>query len=228
MAKVFEIAIDGHAGVGKSTTAKRVADFFGYTHINSGDIYRAITYVFLKEYGSTKEDFRKGLNRDQLGFLRTVKIENNRNAFLYKGKSCELRTDDVNAFVPYIAQIKEVRDHVHKIQNCLIRHETKGIVMDGRDIGSNIMPNAELKVYLTASAEVRAMRRFKESDGDYDDILAQIKNRDFMDTNRKHAPLVKTSDAFEINNDCLTFDEQIKIIIDKVMEIKKKECDDYL
>ncbi|ELQ76002.1 cytidylate kinase [Trachipleistophora hominis] len=228
MGKIFEIAIDGHAGVGKSTTAKAIADFFGYTHINSGDIYRAITYVLLSKYENEKQAFKKGLNEEQLNFLHTIRIENHHNIFFYMGEVCKLRTDDVNVFVPYIAQVKEVREHVHTIQDRLIQQAPRGIVMDGRDIGSNIMPNADLKVYLTASAEIRAMRRFKECGGDYDEILAQITSRDYMDTHRKHAPLIKTADALEINNDHLKFDEQVKIITDRVEEIKRKSPDPYL
>lgn len=220
--KVFKIAIDGCAGAGKSTTAKRIAEIYKYVHVNSGNIYRALTCKFLEKYGDELRNVHSDLTNEQKEFLQHIKADMQNSMSFYDADQCNLRSEEVNALVSHLAQIKDVRDCVYEIQQDIIRRAKRGIVIDGRDIGSHVMPDADLKIYLVASAETRAMRRLKELGGDFDSILETIKMRDHMDINRKYSPLIKAEDAFEINNDLLTFDQQIKIICKKIDEIKEE------
>ncbi|QFZ55578.1 (d)CMP kinase [Oceanihabitans sp. IOP_32] len=218
------IAIDGFSSTGKSTVAKQIAKHLGYVYVDSGAMYRAITY-FAMQNGIIGENYFKvedliaqlpNVNlhfefNKQLGFaevyLNGINIEK------------EIRTLEVSRFVSKVATVSQVREQLVKQQKKL--GQNKGVVMDGRDIGTVVFPDAELKIFMVASAEKRATRRYKEllARGDkvsYEDVLKNVEERDFTDTNRKDSPLVKAHDAIEIDNSDLTLEEQFNRVLELV------------
>lgn len=220
---VGTIAIDGPAGAGKSTIARILAKKLGYKYIDSGAIYRAITLLAI-EQGVEAED-EIGLNR----IANNIKIEfsppdqNGINRVILNKVDVtdKLRGGIIDKNVSRIARVKGVRDALLIIQRRLA--EDNNIVMDGRDIGSRVLPDAELKLYITASIEERAQRRFtelkeKDIDVDYEDIKSEIYKRDKLDKERKISPLVKAEDAFLLD----TTDMSINEVLAKIIEIKKK------
>lgn len=220
MAKIYKIAIDGHAASGKSTSAKKIAEILEFDHINSGNVYRALAYVFMKNFGILKECY---ISNEQVDFLEKVKFQIVNNKYFWNGKECILRSTEIDQFVPKLASIKEVREIANIIQQDLIKSAKKGIVMDGRDIATKIMPDADLKVFMTASPQKRAERRLKEiGGGDFDHILQDIIIRDKIDETREHGALQKTDDCFFIKNNDLSFDEQVDLIVKTFNECAKK------
>lgn len=218
--KKITIAIDGFSSTGKSTIAKELASRLHYVYVDSGAMYRAVTlYAFQKEYISTSKIKKTLLINDleniQLNFkyneekgygeihLNNVNVEN------------EIRTLEISNLVSRIAEISEVREKLVEQQQEM--GVLKGVVMDGRDIGTVVFPNAEVKLFMTASADTRAKRRFDEliEKGDrvtYDEIYKNVVERDFIDTTRDDSPLIKANDAIEIDNSDLTREEQIELI----------------
>ena len=215
------IAIDGHSSTGKSTLAKQLASYLGYVYIDTGAMYRAITLYAMQNHLIDNQHFDKGnlvqklpnitlhFEFDEtlgygLMFLNNVNVEK------------EIRTLEVSTFVSKIAEISEVRAKmVEQQQEMGIQ---KGIVMDGRDIGTVVFPKAEIKIFMTASPEIRAKRRFDElqSKGQnvaYNEVLANVTERDFIDSNRTDSPLLQAKDAILIDNSNLTREEQFKKIV---------------
>lgn len=217
------IAIDGFSSTGKSTVAKQVAKHLGYVYVDSGAMYRAITFYAMQNGLISDDDF----NIEALVYqLPKVNISFKFNDSLgfaevyLNGKNIEkqIRTLEVSAFVSKVAAIPEVRQKLVEQQKEM--GANKGVVMDGRDIGTVVFPKAELKIFMTASAETRAKRRFDELVGRGDkvvfkDILKNVQERDYIDSNRKDSPLVKAGDAIEIDNSNLTLKEQF----DKVLQL---------
>ncbi|WP_339916500.1 (d)CMP kinase [Yeosuana marina] len=229
--KKIIIAIDGFSSTGKSTVAKQLAKQLGYIYVDSGAMYRAITYFamtngFIDENGfdvdgliSKLEDIHVSFkfNKD-LGFaevyLNGINVEK------------EIRTLEVSNFVSKVSAIPEVRKQLVKQQHQLGLQ--KGIVMDGRDIGTVVFPDAELKLFMTASAETRALRRYDElkAKGDdvrFEDVLNNVQERDHLDSTRKDSPLYKAEDAIEIDNSNLSLDEQFDKIL-KLVTIALEAC----
>ncbi len=212
------IAIDGHSATGKSSTAKIVAKHLGYIYLDSGAMYRATTLYFLNDKidlgnaAQIKEaleeltiEFRKDENGLPLTFLNGENVEE------------KIRSMEISSNVSKVSAIKAVRVAMVEQQRKL--GENKGIVMDGRDIGSVVFPNAELKIFMTASAKVRAERRQKElaekgQKISFEEILKNVVDRDEQDSTRKESPLIKVEDAIEIDNSIMSFDEQVKQIIE--------------
>ena len=219
--KKITIAIDGFSSTGKSTVAKRIAKHLGYVYVDSGAMYRAVTYYamqhgFIDSNHFNIEGLVENLNaitisfkfNNTLGFaevyLNGINIEN------------DIRTLEVSSFVSKVAEISEVRQKLVEQQQQL--GKDGGVVMDGRDIGTVVFPDAELKLFLTASPENRAKRRFDEliKRGDrvlYDEVLKNVEERDYIDSHRKDSPLVKAEDAIEIDNSNMSKDEQFHIIL---------------
>lgn len=218
------IAIDGYSSTGKSTVAKQVAKYFGYVYVDSGAMYRLVTLYALQNGLINDDDFNKEalvyrlenivlsfvFNKD-LGFaeayLNGVNVEK------------EIRTLRVSSFVSKIAEVPEVRRKLVAIQKKM--GQDKGVVMDGRDIGTVVFPEAELKLFMTASAEERAKRRYKEllNRGDnvtYEAVLKNVTERDYIDTHREDSPLVKAEDAISIDNSSMTLNEQYEKILQLV------------
>jgi cytidylate kinase len=214
------IAIDGYSSTGKSTVAKRLAKALGYIYVDSGAMYRAVTFYAMKCGFIDKEGFdKKGL----IAHLDDIQISfkfNKRLGFAevyLNGKNIEthIRTLDVSQFVSQVATVSEVREQLVMQQQAF--GKDKGVVMDGRDIGTVVFPDAELKLFMTASAEQRAQRRYDEliARGDevsFDDVLKNVQSRDHIDSTREDSPLEMAKDAIKVDNSNLTLDEQFELI----------------
>ena len=219
--KKLTIAIDGHASTGKSSIAKEIALKYGYIYINSGSMYRAVTLFAIKNnlLGELNENidlFVEKLNAVSINF-RFNEINLISEIFL-NGKNVEkeIGSLEISNFVSKVAAIPEIRKEMVKLQRNIDRK--KGVVMDGRDIGSVVFPDADIKLFLTASETVRAKRRFEEMINNgfsvsYDDILNNIRIRDNLDSSRSDSPLTIEKDAVVIDNSNMSIDEQIKQII---------------
>tara|TARA_B100001564_G_scaffold224282_1_gene189052 strand:- start:69 stop:758 length:690 start_codon:yes stop_codon:yes gene_type:complete len=218
--KKLTIAIDGHASTGKSSIAKKIAIKYGYIYINSGSMYRAVTLFaienkLLKVLNDNIDLFIEKLKDISINFrfsendLISEIFLNNRNV------EKEIGSLEVSNYVSKVAAIPEIRKEMVKLQRNIDRK--KGVVMDGRDIGSVVFPNADIKLFLTASDTVRANRRFEEMINNglsvsYDDILNNIRNRDKLDSSRSDSPLIIEKDAIVIDNSNMTINQQIKQI----------------
>lgn len=220
------IAIDGHSSCGKSTVAKSIADKFGLRYIDTGAMYRAFTLFALS---NNLIDF-KGLNIDELeSRVDEVDIELKKNS---EGK-VETYLNDEN--VEKAIRSLEVSDHVSLISTLsfvrkkLVQLQQEmgyegGLVMDGRDIGSVVFPNADFKIFMTASPEIRAKRRYDEMIAkgekvDYEDVLANVIKRDHIDSTRKESPLLQSEDAWLLDNSFLNREEQLALIVEKLSEM---------
>ena len=209
------VAIDGYSSCGKSTIAKALAKHAGYTYVDTGAMYRA-TALYAKRAGVAEalEQIIPQLKNIEIGFIQTP-----------NGQHVTLNEEDVEAYIrtleignlaSQISTIKEVRAFLVAQQQAM--GEKKGIVMDGRDIGTVVFPNAELKLFLTASPEVRAERRFKElkAKGEnpvFEDVLRDTNDRDYRDTHRAESPLRQADDAVVVDNSHMTQEEQMVHII---------------
>jgi len=215
------IAIDGFSSTGKSTVAKQIAKHLGYVYVDSGAMYRAVTYYAMQNGLINNEDFNKEALIYQLPKISISFKFNNDLGFAevyLNGVNIEkqIRTLEVSSFVSKIATISEVREQLVKQQQRM--GEDKEVVMDGRDIGTVVFPKAELKIFMTASADTRAKRRFDEliNRGDtvvYQDVLRNVQERDYIDSNREDSPLLKAKDAIEIDNSDLSLEEQFEKIL---------------
>lgn len=220
------IAIDGYSSTGKSTLAKLLANRLGYIHIDSGAMYRAITLFAIQNRmfkGDTVDEkaLIEGLKSVDIHF--EINPENGQNEIFLNGKDVEkeIRDMEVSSKVSLIAKIPEVRNHAVALQRKLGRK--KRIVMDGRDIGTTVFPNADLKLFLNTSAEIRAQRRYlellkTEHPATYEEVLENITERDQMDSNRKVSPLRKAEDAIEVNNGNLSPAETLEKILEIIRE----------
>ena len=225
--KKITIAIDGFSSCGKSTMAKMLAKEVGYIYVDTGAMYRAVT-LFAMRNGMIAPN--GDVNRDALkAKMDALHVEFKLNSQTGKAETYlngenvehEIRGMEVSAHVSAIAAIDFVRTAL-VAQQQRMGHD-KGIVMDGRDIGTVVFPDAELKVFVTASAEVRAQRRFDELVGkgmkaNYDEILHNVQERDYIDSHREVSPLRKAEDAIELDNGQLTIAEQLQWLMDKFRE----------
>lgn len=216
--KKIIIAIDGYSACGKSTTAKVVASFLGFAYIDTGAMYRAVTLYFLDNYVdiTNPKSVSGALSKIEIHFNRNPK--NNENETYLNGLNVEssIRDMRVSGKVSEVSAIKEVRLAMVAQQEKMGKH--KGIVMDGRDIGTVVFPQAELKIFMNADFDVRAERRQKEllEKGELieiDKIKENLAKRDHIDTTREESPLVKAEDGIEIDTTHVTFDEQVEQII---------------
>ncbi len=217
------IAIDGFSGCGKSSTAKAVAKKLGYIYIDSGAMYRAATLYFLDNHvGLTNPiEVRRQLDKIEIAFHPN--LENQKQETFLNGLNVEkqIRTMRVSDYVSEVSKLKEVRQELVAQQQKLGRK--KGVVMDGRDIGTVVFPKAELKIFMNADLNIRAERRQKEllEKGDLvelEKILHNLAERDKIDSTRKESPLLMADDAVEIDTSYLGFDEQVERIVDLAKE----------
>ena len=224
------IAIDGFSSTGKSTVAKQIAKELGYVYVDSGAMYRAITLYALRNLFITETSFDKQALINKLSEI-TLKFKFDENlgfAAIYlndENVEDEIRQMKVSNFVSKVAAVPEVRAKLVQQQQLLGKE--KAVVMDGRDIGTVVFKDAELKIFMTASAEERAKRRFKEMEekGDnvsYDEVLKNVQERDHLDTTREDSPLIKADDAIEIDNSSLTLDEQFQTLLNLANEVIAK------
>ena len=218
------IAIDGFSSTGKSTVAKQLAKYLGYIYVDSGAMYRAVTLYAMQEKLIGKDFFEVEKLVTQLHTIDIYFKYNEELSFaeVYlnnKNVENEIRTLEVSSFVSQVAAIPEVRYQMVKQQQALGKN--KGVVMDGRDIGTVVFPFAELKIFMTASPEIRAKRRFEEltNRGEqvtFDNVLKNVRERDYIDSHRADSPLLKAEDAIEIDNSNLTEEEQFGKILQLV------------
>ena len=213
------VAIDGYSSCGKSTIAKALAKYAGYTYVDTGAMYRAVA-LYAQRLGianpeSGYTDLLTQLKNIHIDFIQTPEGQH----VTLNGEDVEtyIRTLEIGNLASQISTIKEVRAFLVAQQQAM--GEKKGIVMDGRDIGTVVFPHAELKLFLTASPEVRAERRFKElqAKGDnpvWEEVLADVNDRDYRDTHRAESPLRQADDAVVVDNSHLTREEQMEHIIE--------------
>ena len=219
--KHITIAIDGFSSTGKSTLAKQLAKALGYVYVDTGAMYRAVTLYALQNDFISKgyfkvNDFVLELDKINLSFKFNKTLGFSEMYLNNINVEKEIRTLEVSSFVSKVSAVPEVRYQLVKQQQKMAKG--KGIVMDGRDIGTVVFPNAELKLFMTASPEIRAQRRYNElvKRGDevsYEDVLRNVQERDYIDSHRKDSPLVKANDAIEIDNSNLTLEAQFENIM---------------
>lgn len=222
MNKKITIAIDGFSSTGKSTVAKQLAKELGYVYVDTGAMYRAVTLYALRKQFISEDNFETSALIAELPLVSLKFIFNPELGFgeMYlNGENVEkeIRQMEVSQYVSKVAAIPEVRQMLVAQQQEMGRE--KGIVMDGRDIGTVVFPDAELKIFMTASAEERAQRRFKElsergEEVTYEEVLKNVQERDHLDTTRKDSPLVKAHDAKEIDNSHLSLSGQFEKILE--------------
>ena len=227
MNKKIIIAIDGFASTGKSTLAKCLANYLNYIYVDSGSMYRAITYYaltnnYLPFNDSSLKDFFKILPDVKLNFLLNENLGYSEIYLNNINIEKEIRSILVSNHVSSVATISFIRKHMVSLQKEMSLN--KGVVMDGRDIGTVVFPNAELKLFLNASAKVRAVRRHSEyvKQGvkvNYEEVLDNLKSRDLDDSSRKDSPLIIADDAIEIDNSLLSMEDQI-IFVKKILKDK--------
>ena len=214
--KKITIAIDGFSSCGKSTMAKSLAKEIGYIYIDSGAMYRAVTLYCIEngliEDGEIRtETLKEDLKRINISFKINAETGQPDTYLNAENVENKIRTMLVSSMVSQVSALDFVRSAMVEQQQKMGKE--KGIVMDGRDIGTTVFPDAELNIFVTASAEVRAQRRFDElkskgQEASYDEILHNVKQRDYLDQNREVSPLRQASDAILLDNSTLTIEEQ--------------------
>lgn len=231
--KKIIIAIDGYSSTGKSTTAKLVANALQYVYIDTGAMYRAVTYLALQQkFLSFSEEGKEKQSIDEQGLL--IALKQSAISFRYNSQrgaselylngeniEKEIRSMTVATYVSEVAKIPQIRAYLVNLQRQM--GEQKGIVMDGRDIGTVVFPEAELKIFMTASEQIRAQRRFEElqqkgEQASYEQVLKNIQERDYQDTHRTESPLQKAHDAIEIDNSNTTVIEVVSQIVQLAQE----------
>ncbi len=216
--KKITIAIDGPAAAGKSTIAQEVAKRLNFTYIDTGAMYRAVSLYCLNHQINcqNESEVEKVLNNINIELKpQHIVLLNNQDV------SFDIRSREVNANVSYIASYKNVRLFLVEQQRKMALHDS--IVMDGRDIGSYVLPNADVKIFQVASVETRAQRRFLENkqkgiECTLTSILEEVKKRDYIDSHRDFAPLVKANDAIEIDTSNLTINEVVDLVLKIINE----------
>lgn len=223
------IAIDGHSSTGKSTLARQLAHELGYVYIDSGAMYRAVT-LYALENGLLEDD----LDADalfsvlpELDIRFELNPESGNSEVMLNGRNIEkkIRGMEVSSQVSRVAALGPVRDKLVALQRSMAKDG--GVAMDGRDIGTVVMPDAELKIFMTASPEVRASRRYKEllDKGEsihYDEVLRNVRERDYLDSTRQISPLLKAEDAIELDNSDMGKAEQF----DRILALAKSRIQD--
>lgn len=222
--KKIIIAMDGHSSCGKSTMAKALAKAIGYTYIDTGAMYRAVTlyamrHGYIGKDGIDEEALRKDLPKIKISFGH----ENGSQYTILNGENVEreIRGMEVSGHVSPIAAIGFVREAMVELQREMGR--SGAIIMDGRDIGTTVFPNAQLKIFVTASDEIRALRRFDEltAKGEnpvYEEVLKNVRERDYIDSHRAVSPLRKADDAIVLDNSNMTLDEQDKWLMQQYLK----------
>ena len=220
------IAIDGHSSCGKSTIAKALAKALNYTYVDSGAMYRAVTLFALRDkiigpQGLDEDRLKKHLHLIHIKFRSVDGVQ---HTFLNKEDvEKEIRSLEVSGYVSQIAKVREVRQHLVREQKKM--GKDKGIVMDGRDIGTVVFPSAEIKFFVTASTDVRAARRYEEMHSKgfdnvtIEEIRQNIEERDFLDSHRSVSPLIQANDAILVDTSDMDREEQLSFVLEKVKEV---------
>ncbi len=227
------IAIDGYSSCGKSTVAKSVAKKLGFRYIDSGAMYRAVTYYFLQsnipividENGAGLPDYKRILSSIQLEFRINAEHQSSELFMNDKNVEHDIRKMEVSEQVSHVSRIGIVRETLVNMQRSYGQHHD--LVMDGRDIGTTVFPEAEVKVFMTADLRIRAERRYLELkmngiDINYDAVLENIRSRDDEDSMRSISPLTKAKDAIVLDNSDMNFEEQLNFVLQLVETVKSK------
>ena len=218
MVKNIIIAIDGEASSGKSTQAKKIADYFGYSYLDSGAFYRAITLFFKRNRFSSVNQID---NNDLINISLNSEYKNGKNLIYLNGEdvSNDIRSIEISKNVSDFTKQKNLRSHLYRHLREFSKNQST--VIDGRDIGTVVFPDANYKFFFYAKPEIRAKRRFSEinkSDINYDSVLENLNYRDITDSTREIAPLKKAKDAYSVDVSDLSIDE----VFEKVLNIIKK------
>ncbi len=227
MNQKITIAIDGFSSTGKSTLAKELAKYLGYVYVDTGAMYRAVA-LFAMQNKFINVDFFdsqsliQNLSSIKLAFKFNPELGFSEMYLNGTNVETEIRTLEVSNYVSKVAEISEVRTKLVEQQQKM--GKDKGIVMDGRDIGTVVFPDAELKIFMTASSMIRAERRFKElqKKGDtvtFEQVLQNVEERDYIDTHREDSPLIKANDAVEFDNSIISKEEQFQQVLKLVLTI---------
>ena len=228
MSKII-VAIDGYSSCGKSTIAKALASKLGYVYVDSGAMYRAVTLYCIKKKIIDKngefdpEKVISALEKIKISFKYNPSSKVSDTYLNRKNVEQEIRGMQVSKFVSQISAIKEIRHHVSKIQREFGKE--KGIVMDGRDIGTNVFPEAEMKIFMTADPDVRVQRRVDEytSKGNkvtFEEVKLNLLTRDYDDTHRKESPLSKAKDAIVLDNTDLSREQQLEYVLKLIADMQ--------
>ena len=215
------VAVDGPAGAGKSSISKIVAKKLGYLYIDTGAMYRSVTWAVLHNHIDVNNQKAVEALLPELDLTMEASDDSCKVFIAGQDVTDFIRTPQVNNAVSKVASYKGVRQYLVERQRLMA--EAGGVILDGRDIGSVVLPNAELKIYLTASVEARAMRRYLEVKGTVneqtlEDIKDSVMQRDDMDKNRKESPLIQVEDAVLVDSSEMTFDETVEHILHLVQE----------
>ena len=215
------VAVDGPAGAGKSSISKIVAKKLGYLYIDTGAMYRSVTWAVLHNHIDVNNQKAVEALLPELDLTMEASDDSCKVFIAGQDVTDFIRTPQVNNAVSIVASYKGVRQYLVERQRLMA--EAGGVILDGRDIGSVVLPNAELKIYLTASVEARAMRRYLEVKGTVneqtlEDIKDSVMQRDDMDKNRKESPLIRVEDAVLVDSSEMTFDETVEHILHLVQE----------
>lgn len=220
------IAIDGFSSTGKSTLAKQLARKLKYVYVDTGAMYRAVTLFAMQQNFINENQFDINSLKENLDKIKIHFVYNDEKGFaeVYLNDvnvEGEIRTMNVSQLVSQVSTISEVREKL--VQQQQEMGKNKGIVMDGRDIGTVVFPNADIKFFMTASADKRAFRRYKElidrgdADVTYERVLKNVESRDYIDSTREHSPLKKAKDAIEIDNSDMGLEEQFERVYNLIL-----------
>ena len=217
----FVVAIDGTAGSGKGTLAKILAKKLNFNAIDTGAMYRCVTLAMLRQnVGLQDEEKIKNILEEMK--IEFVGEDGNKKVFLNgEDVTLKIRSKEVTDFASPVATIKSVREHLAQIQRDMAK--SIDVIMDGRDIGTNVFPNADVKIYLDATPAERAKRRFNQNqdngiDIPFEEVLKNVKERDYIDTHREIAPLTKATDAIYIDSTEMTIEEVTELVIKLIKE----------
>ncbi|MFT6797584.1 MAG: cytidylate kinase [Maribacter sp.] len=229
--KKITIAIDGFSSTGKSTLAKQLAKALGYVYVDTGAMYRAITLFamnkgFIGANSENSDGLVEELSKIQLRFVFNKDLGFSEMYLNDKNVEAEIRKMEVSRNVSRIAEIEQVRIKLVALQKKM--GEQKGIVMDGRDIGSVVFPEAELKIFMTASPDKRAYRRYKElldrgEKVSYEEVLENVEKRDYIDSHREFSPLTKAPEAIEFDNSDMGLKEQFERMHNFALRVIEKQ-----
>ena len=218
----YKIAIDGPSGTGKSTTAKKLAKDLSFIYIDTGAMYRAVGLYCVKNNIDIEDEETIKNNLDNIDINIFYKDGTQEIELNHEIVSKEIRENHISHCASVVSQYKDVREKLVSLQQNLAKKNS--VIMDGRDIGTVVLPDADLKIYLIASDEERAKRRYKEllekgQDVEYDTILKELKERDYRDSHRENSPLKRADDAIELDNTNMTIEE----VVNKVKELFNKK-----
>ena len=213
------IAVDGPSGSGKSSISREAARRLGFNFLDTGAMYRMITYYLSSNGIENESEIENAISTKEINFGVSINPEEVQFTLNGEDVSKIIRSELISKKVSYYASLRKVRNFLVGKQRNLINESSKSIVIEGRDIGSVVIPDADLKIYVTASEEIRALRRSKELDSSMEQVLIDQKIRDEKDSKREISPLIKPDDSIELDTSSLTFEESVNSFIGLVQNV---------